>query len=119
MTKSVNILESARDRLKVNLSQKQDAAHVNRVLATPEVTLEDMEWLSSEEKVQFLAALEAEKKAIGDDIHGQLRALLQEAGSPSVPAQPVTTPAWTQRDWGDKKNEVLKWVVPRFFLLSL
>lgn len=43
MTKSVNIPESARDRLKVNLSQKQDAAHVNRVLATPEVTLEDME----------------------------------------------------------------------------
>ncbi len=79
MADTVNIPSTSRDIIKTELRDNQDAASVNRVLADPEVTLEEMKSLSPAEKAKFRAAITAQKWTIGDTIHTSLEALLVEA----------------------------------------
>lgn len=61
MADTVNIPSTSRDIIKTELRDNQDAASVNRVLADPEVTLEEMKSLSPAEKAKFRAAITAQK----------------------------------------------------------
>lgn len=90
MALSVNVDSAKREAIKNELINNQDAAPITVVLADPDVTLEEMQALSPEEKAKFRSAIQAQKSAIGDDIHTKLEALVVEAEKP-VPAASSTT----------------------------
>ncbi len=85
-------VESAqREAIKNELINNHDAAPVWRVLSGPEVTLDDMKWLSADEKVKFRAAITARKAEIWGVTYSALEGLLKEAELPPVAASAAST----------------------------
>lgn len=95
MTNPINLPSAHRDAIKSELINNHDAAPVNRVLADPDITLEEMKTLTPDEKAKFRAAIAAQKSVIGEATHASLEALLIESEKTLAPVAPATsaTPA--------------------------
>jgi hypothetical protein len=108
---NVTLESQQRDVLKSHLRDNLDASHVNRVLADPDVTLEEMRTLSSDEKMKLRQAIQAKRSEIGDAAVSQLEALLKEAETnTSVRTEDATTPTKSEAQTEGPSDITVAWV---------